>query len=724
MSRFTLEPFETALRASVRAALPAAGGEPLGIFLTSGPASGLALAMARAETSAPLHTYLLRFDESTPSSDFAYAARLARRFGATHQEIMAPAAAVAMALPYIIASTSTGLCDSRTVAAALLGLYAARDGGSWMCGAGAVPPAMRALAEPASEVGEILGDDLTIPGARLQRRAQPQSAHDARERDARLRAWRAVASAHGARLAMPFSDDAVIAAWPADRARTMRELAALWLPGEVVRRVPEPVDVPLRAWLCAAMARPEWQVWTEAFCKTGSQAYAAVRDPEHAPAESVVVAWHLLCLVLRNRFAEMRDDAWRTPPALPIARSIVPAPSAAPSRAAQADTPTRVRGRRKPLVLIVGPLPPPLGGVQIANELLLLSSLADDVDFHVVDTSKKRLRWAVEAASWRTPVDLARHAALLARDLVRLRPDAVYVHAAAGYSLARDFVMMGLARATGAPVVCHYHGTVHTHFPSPRTPSGRAIGRFMMSPASRVICLGPSYASEFSAAWGRTDLTVVPNLAEVPTYAGLTGDSRATWLAPGEKGLLFVGRLSAPKGIWEVLAAAPAILAAEPRTRLLLMGLAETAEKEGPLRDYVRDHGLRDHVTFLGSMQGTTKALAYATAHALILPSWTEAFPLVIPEAMAAGLPMVVTDVGCIPDYVKDGADGFLIPPKDAEALAARVIALLADEPERQGIAAHVKARGVSEFDVEAGAAIVRAVLAEVIPHLRGVAPA
>ncbi len=713
MSRPDVTALDTALRAAVRAALPASGEGPLGVFLTSGFASGTLLAMARAETDAPLHTYLLRFDESTPSSDFAYAARLARRFGATHQEIMVPARAVAAALPSIIASTSTGLCDSRTVAASLLGWYAARDGVRWMAGAGALSADTRALAEHATEVGEILGDDLSIPGMRVPRRAP---LHD--ERDTRVRAWQAVAAARGAQVALPFTEDAVRGAWPADRARALRALAARWLPGEVVRRVPEPADVPLREWLCAAMARPEWQVWTEAFCKTGSQAYAAVRDPRHAPAESVVVAWHLLCLVLRNRYAESRDHAWATPPELPVARSIVAAPPR-PVRAA-ADTTTRVRGRAKPVVLIVGPLPPPLGGVQIANELLLLSSLADDVDFHIVDTSKKRLRWAVEAASWRTPFDLAKHAAQLARDCVRLRPDAVYVHAAAGYSLMRDTVMMSIARATGAPVICHYHGTVHTHFPSPRTASGRMLGRALLGPASRILCLGPSYAREFAPAWGRDALTVVPNLAEVPTYAGLTADSHATWLAPDEKGLLFVGRLSAPKGIWEVLHAAPRILERHPRARFLLMGLAETAEREGPLRDYVREHGLADRVTFLGSMQGTTKALAYTTAHVLVLPSWTEAFPLVIPEAMAAGLPMVVTDVGCIPDYVIDGEDGALIPPKDADALADRVIALLDDEPARQRIAAHVRARGVAEFDVEAGAAIVRGVLAEVIPALRG----
>src|SRR5262245_26584585 len=139
----------------------------------------------------------------------------------------------------------------------------------------------------------------------------------------------------------------------------------------------------------------------------------------------------------------------------------------------------------KPRLLIVGPLPPPLGGVQLVIDMQRHSVLAQQFDLHVVDTSKRQLRWAVENPTWKTPFYLLRDLWRLLRALARLQPDIVLVHAAASPSLLRDWLFMLAARAAGARVVCHYHGTVHASFPSCETDTGRAIGRVLMAAAHR-----------------------------------------------------------------------------------------------------------------------------------------------------------------------------------------------------------------------------------------------
>jgi len=100
-----------------------------------------------------------------------------------------------------------------------------------------------------------------------------------------------------------------------------------------------------------------------------------------------------------------------------------------------------------------------------------------------------------------------------------------------------------------------------------------------------------------------------------------------------------------------------------------------------------------------------------------VVPSWTEAFPLVIPEAMAAGLPVIATAVGAIPDFVTDGEDGFLVPPRDPAALADRISRLLEDEYLRRRMGERVRERAPNEFAIEVGsvkmASIVRSVLEE-----------
>ena len=378
---------------------------------------------------------------------------------------------------------------------------------------------------------------------------------------------------------------------------------------------------------------------------------------------------------------------------------------------------------RRPRVLVVGPLPPPLGGGQLLLDMLVHSSLARDFELHVVDTSKRVMRWAVEKPSWRTPLYFARDIGRLVPALLRIQPEVVVVHASGSLSFVRDWMFMLAARICGARVICHYHGTLHTRFPSTQTPAGRFFGRMMMAAADHVFVVGPGYRDRFAAAWGRDDVAWSPNVADVALFQAASGKPNP-WLAPGERGVLFVGRLSRPKGIWDLIDAMPAVIARHPEVRFLLCGVAETEAQEPLLRAAVAERGLTARVSFLGSLDAPEKALAYAGASVFVSPSWTEAFPLVIPEAMAAGLPMVLTAVGAIPDLVHDGEDGFLVPPRDPAALADRVNRLLDDEPLRARIAAHVRERAPREFDIEVGARSVRGVIDDLLARPRAEAGA
>lgn len=364
----------------------------------------------------------------------------------------------------------------------------------------------------------------------------------------------------------------------------------------------------------------------------------------------------------------------------------------------------------RPRLLLVGPLPPPQGGVQLVIDMQRRSVLAQEFELHVVDTSKRQLRWAVEHPTWKTPLYFVRDFTRLLRMLVRLRPDVVLVHAAPSLSILRDWALMATARLAGAKVVCHYHGTLHARFPSGETRGGRALGRWLMAVAHRVIVLGPTYQREMGKAW-RRDLAWAPNMADVALFRSLPAGTRVPWLAPGERAVLFVGRLSAPKGIYDLFDAIPQVLARCPGTKFVLVGVAESAAMESAIRSVAERRGIAPHIAFLGSLEGRSKGIAFASSHMIVVPSWTEAFPLVIPEAMAAGLPVIATRVGAIPDFVKDGEDGYLVAPQDAPALAERICRLLEDEVLRQRISERVHARAQREFAIDVGCAKVAEVV-------------
>jgi glycosyltransferase involved in cell wall biosynthesis len=107
------------------------------------------------------------------------------------------------------------------------------------------------------------------------------------------------------------------------------------------------------------------------------------------------------------------------------------------------------------------------------------------------------------------------------------------------------------------------------------------------------------------------------------------------------------------------------------------------------------------------------------TSQMIVVPSWTEAFPLVIPEAMAAGLPVIATAVGAIPDFVKEGEDGFLVATRNPPELADRICRLLDDEVLRRRISQRVRARAPREFAIDIGCGKV----AEVVMDMLGNTP-
>lgn len=368
----------------------------------------------------------------------------------------------------------------------------------------------------------------------------------------------------------------------------------------------------------------------------------------------------------------------------------------------------------RPRLLVVGPLPPPLGGVQLMVEMLVNSRLGRDYEIAVVNTSKGVVRWAVERPTWRTLPYFARDLSRLITALTRFRPDVVIVHAAPNYAILRDWMFMAAARLLGRRVVCHYHGTLHTPFPSAETAFGRAAGRFLMAPAHRVIVLGPTYRARFRKAWRRDDVEWAPNVTDVALYRDASGGQKAPWLGPAERGVLFMGRLSRPKGIGDLFDAIPAVLARHPEARFLLCGVAENDAQEPVLRREVVQRGFAERVTFLGAREGQEKVQVWLSASVFVCPSWTEAFPLVIPEAMAAGVPLVATAVGAIPDFVTDGEDGFLVGPRDPLALADRINRLLDDEALRRRIAQRLRERAPREFAIDNGAARVREVIESV----------
>ena len=142
--------------------------------------------------------------------------------------------------------------------------------------------------------------------------------------------------------------------------------------------------------------------------------------------------------------------------------------------------------------------------------------------------------------------------------------------------------------------------------------------------------------------------------------------------------ILFLGWVEKEKGIFELLECAVRLSdrSDSPTFRLLIAGGGSAMAEANR---YVNAHGLADVVQFLDWIDGDEKLERLRNAELLVLPSYIEGMPNAIIEAMAAGLPVVGTNVGAVEDVVSDGVTGYIVPPGDVDRLFEALLKLLGD---------------------------------------------
>ena len=205
----------------------------------------------------------------------------------------------------------------------------------------------------------------------------------------------------------------------------------------------------------------------------------------------------------------------------------------------------------------------------------------------------------------------------------------------------------------------------------------RVATRLPWAAADAVVAVS-GYVGERQRISGRVPakrIQVVPNPVSVPATVRPAAEVRAALgVAAGRRMVAAAGRLTEVKGFADLLDAADAL---PPDVDILVFG-------DGPERARLESQRARLHtgqrIRFVG--QRPDAAECVAAADVCVVPSrWEEAFCLAAAEPLARGRPLVATRVGAIPELVRDGITGLLVPPRDPRALAAAIRRLL-DGPE------------------------------------------
>lgn len=303
----------------------------------------------------------------------------------------------------------------------------------------------------------------------------------------------------------------------------------------------------------------------------------------------------------------------------------------------------------------------------------------------------------------------------LLRLTLRLRPHILHSHSL----LPQGFTAALVANLTGLPHITTSHGN-DVFGLRPDGLMGR-LKQWVLRSADAVT-VNSSATEEAVRALGCEPAKVhrvpaVPN-AVAPDPARVA-EIRARHVGADGPVIVFVGRMIEEKGVGDLLDALARLRTDFPALRALLVGDGQDRDAFAARADHL---GLAPHVHWAGWVPPEDVSAWMAAGDVFVVPSrdnpsgWKEAQGLVAVEAMLAGVPVVASRLGGLPDMIEDGHTGRLTPPNDPDALTDVLAELLRNPAERDRLASNARKRAQTTFSPAAVTAATEAVYRRFAP--------
>ena len=274
---------------------------------------------------------------------------------------------------------------------------------------------------------------------------------------------------------------------------------------------------------------------------------------------------------------------------------------------------------------------------------------------------------------------------------------------------AHDWLVANAAKALknayGIPVVATIHATEAGRNSGIHDDTQRYINdtEWMLTyEASEVIVNSNYMKNELQRLFGLPyeKINVIPNGINLSNFTGIERDYdfRRQYAMDNEKIILYVGRLVYEKGIQHLIAAMPKVLSNYHDAKLIIAGRGGMMDQ---LRQEASNLGLNNKIYFTGYLDSKQVQKMYKCADVAVFPSTYEPFGIVALEAMLAGVPTVVSDVGGLDEIVTHGVDGMKAYAGNANSIADSITALLYDHQLATNVAKKAKQKVKEQFNWE-----------------------
>jgi glycosyltransferase involved in cell wall biosynthesis len=300
----------------------------------------------------------------------------------------------------------------------------------------------------------------------------------------------------------------------------------------------------------------------------------------------------------------------------------------------------------------------------------------------------------------------------------REKIDIVHTHTVRSNLIGRTAALL-----SGRKVVTHLHSPVKRDFADPRRNRVNDLVDSLTRPAASLyIAVSRSLRDEMVRdGMPEGKIVAIHNALDLSSQEPGTGegtDVRGTFNIPSDAFLIVMVALLRPrKGPDVLIRAMQKVVERRPDTYLLVVGSDDMSEEPGfggKLRRMAVDLGLEEKIVFAGFRNDIPSILKGCDLMAL--PSrFGEGLPMVILEAMAAGVPVIASSVEGVPEVIEDGVTGFLVGPGDMEELAGRIISVLGDPRCLREVSEKARRMVMSDFDGHTQARRVEALYRQVL---------
>jgi glycosyltransferase involved in cell wall biosynthesis len=323
--------------------------------------------------------------------------------------------------------------------------------------------------------------------------------------------------------------------------------------------------------------------------------------------------------------------------------------------------------KKKNLYLIQ--LPPPVHGVSAMNQIVINNPLINKkFASEVVELKFSDSFSGIRKYNFKKAYRFFKVYFNLRKKLKDFSPDLVYFSfIPVGIGFFRDFLFLTLIRLYKSKIVIHIHNRGINEI------SGKWIYRLLYRLAFQNIAIihvsEGLMREEFQHIPARNCNKFVINNTCEPSKTGISEKKDSII------NILFLSNLFPEKGVGIAIEAFTELSKSFPYIRLHIYGQALRAKYEREITKYIHSNKLTDKILFHGPANSKTKSEAFSQADIFIFPSYfkEECMPLSLLEAMQAGLPIIATRIGAIPEMIEDGVNGLLIEPNNVQELIGKI---------------------------------------------------